>query len=248
MESNDIIYGYHSCVEFIKKSPGNVNKIVIMKESYKRFDEIINFAKEHKIRFELQEKYFLDKLAQGGNHQGIIMFVSPYAYYEINELLESAPANPLFILLDGIEDPQNLGNIIRTCAAAGVDGILLENRRCAPVTSTVMKVSSGGLSSVKIARVNNLKNTFSFYNEKSIPIVATTSDGEYLWNEVNYRGGAALIFGSEGQGIRRILKEKSDYTIRIPIRNEMNSLNVSVAAGIVIYEVLRQQKRIRNQS
>lgn len=242
MELHDIIYGYHSCIEFIKKSPWNVNRIVMVKESHRRFDEITNLATEYKIRFEVQEKHFLDKLAKGCNHQGIIMFVSPYAYYETYELLESASASPLFILLDGIEDPQNLGNIIRTCAAAGVDGILLENRRCAPVTSTVMKVSSGGLSSVKVARLNNLKNLFSYFNEKNIPIIATAADGEYLWTEVDYSGGAALIFGSEGQGIRRILKIKSDYTIRIPVQNNMNSLNVSVAAGIVIYEALRQRK------
>lgn len=229
-------------MEFIRKSPEKVNRIVFMRESQKRFTELIHLAKENKIRFELQEKHFMDKLVRGGNHQGIVMFISPYAYYEMYELLESESSNPLFVLLDGIEDPQNLGNIIRTCAAAGIDGILLENRRCAPITSTVMKVSSGGLSSMKIARVNNLKNAFSLLNEKNIPIISALSDGDYLWTEVDYRNGAALIFGSEGQGVRRILKEKSDYAIRIPVQNNMNSLNVSVAVGIVVYEALRQRR------
>jgi len=241
MDTENIMYGHHSCVEFIKKSPGRVNRILLSRENYRKYAEVARLSQENRIPFDVKERYYLDKIAGGGNHQGIVIYISPYEYYDALELIESASANPLFILLDGIEDPQNLGNIIRTSAAAGVEGIVLENRRSAAITSSVMKVSSGGLSSVKIARVTNLKNLFVHFNEKDIPIISTLSAGQNRWTEVDYSRGAAFIFGSEGKGIRRILVEKSDYTIRIPVQNEMNSLNVAVAVGVIIYEALRQQ-------
>jgi 23S rRNA (guanosine2251-2'-O)-methyltransferase len=242
MEAENLIYGNHSCTEYLKKSYGNVTKVLITQESVRRYAAIIAMAREYGIRLDMVTKQILDRVVKGANHQGIAMYISPYSYYEVSEVLESASSNPLFVLLDGVEDPQNLGTIIRTSAAAGVDGIILENRRCAPITSSVMRVSSGGLSSVKIARINNLKNIFADLNKRNIPIVATMSEGQYLWTEVDYTNGAALIFGSEGEGVRRILAEKSDYTIRIPVMNDMNSLNVSMAVGIIIYEALRQKR------
>jgi 23S rRNA (guanosine2251-2'-O)-methyltransferase len=242
MEAENLIYGNHSCTEYLKKSYGNINRILIARESARRYAVAITMAREYGIRLDMVTKQILDRVVKGANHQGIAMYISPYVYYDTSELLESASSNPLFVLLDGVEDPQNLGTIIRTSAAAGVDGIILENRRCAPITSTVMRVSSGGLSSVKIARINNLKNLFVDLNKRNISIVATMSEGKYLWTEVDYTNGAALIFGSEGEGVRRILAEKSDFTIRIPVINEMNSLNVSMAVGIIIYEALRQKR------
>lgn len=247
-EFKDIMYGYHSCYDFLKNSPDNVNKLLIAKENYKKYFHIIKLAKEKGIRIDVREKYLMDKIAKGKPHQGLILFISPYRYYLPKELLNINKKAPLFILLDGIEDPQNLGSIIRTAAAAEVDGIFLENRRCAPVTSTVMKVSCGGLTKVKICRINNLKNIIPDLREMNLPIISAIPNGNYLWTAIDYSNGAALIFGGENKGVRRTLVENSDYTISIPLKNEINSLNVSVSVGIIIYEAFKQIHSIRTSS
>ncbi len=240
-ENKDIMYGYHSCFDFIKNSPDNINKLIIAKENYRKYEHIVKLAKEERIRIDLMEKNLMDRIVNGKPHQGLILYISPYCYYSPQEILNSSKESPIFILLDRIEDPQNLGSIIRTAAAAGVDGIFIENRRCASVNSTVMKVSCGSLTKVKISRINNLKNIIPDIREKDIPIISAIQQGNNLWTEVDYKKGAALIFGGEAKGIRKTLIENSDYTIRIPIRNDINSLNVSIAVGIIIYEILRQQ-------
>jgi len=240
-ENRDIMYGYHSCLDFIKNSPGNINKLIIAKENYRKLEHIVKLAKEKRIRIDLMEKKLMDRIVSGKPHQGLILYISPYRYFPPQELLNNDKEAPIFILLDRIEDPQNLGSIIRTAAASGVDGIFIENRRCASVNSTVMKVSCGSLSKVKISRINNLKNLIPILREKDIPIISAIQHGDNLWTEVDYKKGAALIFGGEDKGVRKTLIENSDYTIRIPLKNDINSLNVSVAVGIIIYEIIRQR-------
>ncbi|OGF67060.1 MAG: 23S rRNA (guanosine(2251)-2'-O)-methyltransferase RlmB [Candidatus Fischerbacteria bacterium RBG_13_37_8] len=241
METADILFGHHSCKDFLNNAPQRINRIIIQNDHFKRYAALVTIAKNYGIRIDVKEKFFLDKATERGNHQGIIAYITPYAYYEVQELFNTAPEKPLFVLLDGIEDPQNLGTIVRTAAAAGIDGLIIEERRCAQITSTVMRVSSGGIALVKVARINNIKNVLPDLYQRQIPIIAASSQGQYLWTDIDYTAGAAIILGSESEGIRKTLLEKADYTVRIPLAKEMESLNVSVAFGVIIFEAIRQR-------
>jgi len=241
MQNEDLIYGYHVCLEYIRSKSDSINKVLIQNNKVRKYREIINRLREEGIRYDIREKGELDKITKGGNHQGILIYTSPIVYSDAYELISSEVEAPVFLLLDRIEDPQNLGSIIRTAAAAGVDGIIMEKRKCSQLTSTVVKVSSGGLAKVKIARVSNIKNIIEKLKEKSIPVVATIASGEWLWTEVDYRNGVAFILGNENTGVRKIIAEKADYRVRIPLSNQMDSLNVAVACGIILYEAVRQK-------
>lgn len=243
MEREDIIFGYHSCKKYIANKADYINKVVIQRSSIKKYSNLIGELREKGIRVDIIEKSILDKIAKGRNHQGIIIYTSQFNYYDAFEVIEEARANPVFILIDGVEDPQNLGGIIRTAAATDVDGIIIEQRRCSQITSTVMKVSSGALSFVKVAKVSNIKNIIPEFSTRNIPVVATDVNGKTIWTEVDYNNGVAFILGNENRGVRRILIEKSDYHVRIPLSNKIESLNVSVACGILLYEVVRQKMK-----
>lgn len=207
---------------------------------YKNFhdDFILSELKKQKIPMELLEKYELDKLAKG-NHQGIMLNVPDYEYAQVDELLEKD--NPLLVILDHIEDPHNLGAIVRTCEAAGVDGIIIPKNRSVEVTSTVMRTSVGALDYVKIARVTNLRDTMEYLKKKGFWIVGTDMNGTD-YQEIDYRGKMALVIGSEGFGMARLVKEHCDFIASIPMNGKVNSLNASVAAGIIIYEAISKRK------
>ena len=184
------------------------------------------------------EKFELDKLANG-NHQGIMISIPDYEYVSLDELLEKE--NPLLVILDHLEDPHNLGAIVRTCEAAGVDGIIIPKNRSVEVTSTVMRTSVGALDYVKIARVTNLTETMNYLKKQGFWIVGTDMDGED-YQEIDYRGKTVLVIGNEGSGMSRLVKENCDFIASIPMNGHVNSLNASVAAGIVIYEAISKRK------
>ncbi|MBS7021390.1 MAG: 23S rRNA (guanosine(2251)-2'-O)-methyltransferase RlmB, partial [Firmicutes bacterium] len=162
-----------------------------------------------------------------------------YEYAQVDELLEKD--NPLLVILDHIEDPHNLGAIVRTCEAAGVDGIIIPKNRSVEVTSTVMRTSVGALDYVKIARVTNLRDTMEYLKKKGFWIVGTDMNGTD-YQEIDYRGKMALVIGSEGFGMARLVKEHCDFIASIPMNGKVNSLNASVAAGIIIYEAISKRK------
>lgn len=207
---------------------------------YKNFhdDFIISELKKQKIPMEMLEKFELDKLAKG-NHQGIMLSVPDYEYASIDELLEKE--NPLLVILDHIEDPHNLGAIVRTCEAAGVDGIIIPKNRSVEVTSTVMRTSVGALDYVKIARVTNLRDTMEYLKKQGFWIVGTDMDGTD-YQKIDYRGKMVLVIGSEGFGMARLVKEHCDFIASIPMNGHVNSLNASVAAGVIIYEAISKRK------
>lgn len=207
---------------------------------YKNFhdDFIISELKKQKIPMEMLEKFELDKLAKG-NHQGIMLSVPDYEYASLDELLEKE--NPLLVILDHIEDPHNLGAIVRTCEAAGVDGIIIPKNRSVEVTSTVMRTSVGALDYVKIARVTNLRDTMEYLKKQGFWIVGTDMDGTN-YQEIDYRGKMVLVIGSEGFGMARLVKEHCDFIASIPMNGHVNSLNASVAAGVIIYEAISKRK------
>ncbi|MGB9612942.1 MAG: 23S rRNA (guanosine(2251)-2'-O)-methyltransferase RlmB [Candidatus Margulisiibacteriota bacterium] len=157
------------------------------------------------------------------------------------EITKQKKEPAFFLVLDGIEDPHNLGAILRTAEAAGVHGVILRKARQVPVTETVIKVSTGAAKYVPIARVANIAETLRYLKEENLTVIGVEIDGKELYNEENYRHPVALVIGSEGFGLARLTKERCDKVVRIPMRGKINSLNASVAAGIVLYEVLRQR-------
>lgn len=167
-----------------------------------------------------------------------------FDYKDLPDLLEIAAVKnepPFILVLDGIEDPHNFGAILRTAEGAGVHGVVIRKARQSPVTETVVKVSTGAAQLVPIARVPNIAEAIRFLLNQSVTVYGVEIDGKRLYNQADYRGAAAFVIGSEGQGLARLVKERCDEIVRLPMRGKINSLNASVATGIVLYEVLKQR-------
>lgn len=229
------IYGKNVAEEAMKENI--LIKKAIISNNFNNID-IINKLKKFEINIEYRKSYELDKLVDG-NHQGIVLQIPDYEYSDIDELLIAE--NPLLVILDHLEDPHNFGAIIRTCEAAGVDGIIIPKNRSVDVNSTVMKTSAGALSHVKVCQVTNLRNTIDYLKEKGFWIVGTDMEGT-LYNKIDYKGKVAIITGSEGFGMSHIVKENCDFIATIPMYGKVNSLNASVATAIVIYEAVNQRR------
>ena len=207
--------------------------------------KIIAIAKERKILLNEIERNKLNQIAQTVNHQGVIAIVPPFNYCEVEDILELAKQKheiPFLLILDGIEDPHNLGSIIRTAETAGVHGIIIPKRRAASVNSTVSKVSCGAVEYMKIARVNNLNETIQYLKKQDIWICGTDMDTKVEYTKQDYKMPLAIVIGSEGYGMARLVKENCDFLVKIPMKGNITSLNASVSAGIVMYEVVRQRK------
>jgi 23S rRNA (guanosine2251-2'-O)-methyltransferase len=167
-----------------------------------------------------------------------------FKYRDLPDLLEIAAAKnepPFIVVLDGIEDPHNFGAILRSAEAAGVHGVVIRKARQVPVTETVIKVSTGAAELVPVARVPNIAEAIRYLRDQSLTVFGVEIDGKRLYNQADYSGGVAFVVGSEGEGLSRLVKERCDEVVRLPMRGQINSLNASVATGIVLYEVLRQR-------
>lgn len=242
---NDQVEGRNSVKELLK-SGRDVNKLYIQKgERHGSIIEIVKIAKEKKIVIVEEAKNKLDQMSQTSKHQGVIALIPPFDYCEVDDILEEAKLKdekPFILILDGIEDPHNLGSIIRTAVCAGVHGVIIPKRRSASVNSTVGKVSAGAVQYMKIARVNNLNETIKYFKENDIWIYGTDVGTEKLYTEEKYNDGIAIVIGSEGTGMSRLVKENCDFLIKIPMTEKINSLNASVSAGIIMYEVVNQRR------
>ena len=184
----------------------------------------------------------LEELARDLNHQGVIAEIAAWRYWELDELVQGLDisANPVLLMLAGVEDPHNLGALLRSGECAGVAGVILPKRRSAQLTGTVARVSMGAIESVPVCRVGNLAQTLEILKDKGFWVAAADMDGENYWG-VDWNFPVVLILGSEGKGVPRLLREKSDYTVSIPTLGRVNSLNVSVAGAVILYEILRQR-------
>ena len=245
-EMQDQIEGRNSVIELLK-SGKDINKLFIQKgEKHGSINEIINLAKKNKVVYTEVEKTKLDKMATTHNHQGVIAIVPPYEYCEVDDILQLAKSKgekPFILILDGIEDEHNLGSIIRTAECTGVHGIIIPKRRSALVNATTNKTSAGAVQYMKIARVNNLTETIKYLQEKDIWIYGTDMEAKSFYTQENYTLGVAIVIGSEGFGMSRLVKENCDFLIKIPMKGKINSLNASVSASIVMYEVLKQREQ-----
>lgn len=242
---DDQVEGRNSVLELLENNR-DINKIYIEKgEKQGSIHKIIAKAKEKGIILVEMEKNKLRQMAQTENYQGVIAIVPPFEYCEVEDILrvsKEKSTNPFILILDGIEDPHNLGAIIRTAETAGVDGIIIPKRRAASVNSTVNKVSAGAVEYMKIARVNNLNDTIKYLKENGVWIIGTDMHTDKYYYEEDLKAPIAIVIGSEGFGMSRLVKENCDLLIKIPMLGKITSLNASVSAGITIYEVVKQRK------
>lgn len=240
----DKIEGRNAVLELLNSSR-DINKIFIQKgERHGSIHKILGVAKQQGVVVVEVEKSKLDLMSETKNHQGVIAVVPPFNYCEIEDILENAKQkneDPFIVLLDGIEDPHNLGSIIRTAETAGVHGIIIPKRRGVNVNATVAKTSAGAVSYMKIARVTNLTETIKQLQKEGLWIIGTDMDAKTLYNEQDYSGPICIVVGSEGFGMSRLVKENTDMLVKIPMKGKITSLNASVSAGIVIYEAMKNR-------
>ncbi|MBQ2917373.1 MAG: 23S rRNA (guanosine(2251)-2'-O)-methyltransferase RlmB [Clostridia bacterium] len=241
---SDQIEGRNSVLELLE-SERDINKILIAKgERHGSINKIITIAKQRKIVIAEVERQKLNAISETNNHQGVIAIVPPFNYVEVEDILDEAKAkkeDPFVLILDGIEDPHNLGSIIRTAETAGVHGVIIPKRRAASVNATVSKSSAGAVEHVKIARVNNINETIKYLKEEGLWICGTDGDAKDYYYNQNLKGPIAIVIGSEGLGMSRLVKENCDFLVKIPMKGKITSLNASVSAGIVIYEAIKQR-------
>ncbi len=241
-EYDDIVAGRNAVLELLK-SDKDINKIYIERgEKHGSINEIVARARAERIVLVEVDTEKLNSMAE--NHQGVVAVVPPFNYCEVEEILELAKnknEDPFIIILDGIEDPHNFGSIIRTAETAGVHGIIIPKRRNVAVNSTVSKVSTGATAYVKVARVNNLNETIKKLKDFGLWVIGTDGDADTLYYNQDLKGPLAIIIGSEGFGMSKLVKENADILIKIPMKGQITSLNASVSAGIVIYEAVKQR-------
>ncbi len=206
-------------------------------------------ARRRKIVIVEKDKKDMEKIANNKNYQGVIAFVPPFSYCEIEDILEYAKGKneePFVLILDGIEDPHNLGAIIRTAETAGMHGIIIPKRRSASVNSTVSKVSSGAVEYMKIARVTNITDAIDKLKKEGLWICGTDINTDKYYYNQDLTGPIGIVIGNEGKGISEKVKKNCDFLIKIPMRGRVTSLNASVSTGIIIYEVLKQRLQKKN--
>lgn len=240
----DQVEGRNSVIELLE-SGRDINKIFVAKgEKHGSINKILALAKEHKIIVTEVERSKINSMSQTDNNQGVIAIVPPFNYCEVDDILNLAKEkneDPFIIILDGIEDPHNLGSIIRTAETAGVHGIIIPKRRAAQVNSTVNKVSAGAVEHMKIARVNNITETIRYLKENDLWICGTDINTNTYYYNQDFKMPIGIVIGNEGFGMSRLVKENCDFLIKIPMKGKITSLNASVSAGIVMYEAVKQR-------
>ncbi|MCK9524854.1 MAG: 23S rRNA (guanosine(2251)-2'-O)-methyltransferase RlmB [Limnochordia bacterium] len=229
------------------RSGQEINKILVAKGPRQgSIREIFALAKEQGIVIQEVERNILDKLSEGANHQGVLAQMAGVSYLELEELLARSKDGkwaPFLVLLDGIQDPHNLGSIMRSGEALGIEGVIIPKRRAAPVTQTVMKSSAGAANYLPVCRVGNLVVAMDTLKKAGYWIIGADMEGDTCFLQ-DLTGPIALVIGGEGTGLSRLVKEKCDFLSSVPMRGAINSLNASVAAALLMYEVVRQRSLV----
>ena len=241
-ENTGIIIGRNAVIEALK-ADREIEKILVSGTGEGSIKKIIAMASDKKIPIHFSDKVTLDRAADGENHQGVVASVSAAPNVEIEDILAYAASrgeDPFIIILDGIEDPHNLGAIIRTAECAGAHGVIIPKRRAAGITEVVAKTSAGAVEYMRCARVANIVQTIEKLKSSGIWIAACDMYGDTLY-DANLKGAIAIVIGGEGNGIGKLVKEKCDFAISIPMKGRIGSLNASNAAAVVLYEVRRQR-------
>ena len=242
------IYGLAPALEALRARRRKIHKILIASGAHQsRLNELVEAARRAGVAVEKRDRRELDELTRHANHQGVVaLLASPDrkgAYVEAETILDSMGDPPLLVLLDGVEDPHNLGAILRTCECAGVGGVFIPEHRAAGLSETVAKTSAGAVEYVRVARVTNLVPLIDELKDRGLWVVGVEGGTGNLYSDFDLKVPLAIVLGSEGKGVRRLVREKCDAIVSIPMRGKINSLNVSVAAGVVLFEAVRQRLR-----
>ena len=241
---NDQVEGRNSVIELLE-SGKDINKIFIEKgEKHGSIFKIIAMAKEKRVITVEKDKRQMEEMAQNKNYQGVIALVPPFEYCEIEDILDKAKEkgeDPFVLILDGIEDPHNLGSIIRTAETAGVHGVIIPKRRAVGVNSTVAKVSAGAVEHMLVARVTNITDAIEKLKKEGLWICGTDINTDKYYYEQELTGPIGIVIGNEGSGMSNKVTKNCDFLVKIPMMGKVTSLNASVSAGIVIYETLKQR-------
>jgi 23S rRNA (guanosine2251-2'-O)-methyltransferase len=235
-----MICGVHAVYEVLAAGQQPVERIHILRDArLPRLKQVLDLARTKGVPIRKEERAVLDKIAGGVVHQGIVAIVAEATYAPLARVFDAKL--PCVVVLDGVEDPHNLGAVIRTAEASGVSGVIVPERHSAPLSAVVSKASAGALAYVPIVRVGNVASTLDELKKKGVWVVGVDEEGEKLWTDFDYTSPVALVFGGEHRGLRRLVREHCDVVVRLPMLGKVSSLNVSVTAGVVLYEVVRQR-------
>jgi 23S rRNA (guanosine2251-2'-O)-methyltransferase len=239
----DVLYGIHAVEEALRARNRPLDHIEVARERHdQRLQAVIDLAREQGVSVRFSPRDQLDRLARSKSHQGIVAVVAGKSYSELDELLKKKGEHTFIVVLDGIEDPHNLGALIRTADGAGADGVIIPERRAATVNATVTKTSAGASEHVRIARVVNVARTLDELKQRNVWIVGLDERGPKDYDQLDYNMDCAVVLGAEGHGLHDLVRKKCDYLVSIPMMGRVPSLNVSVAGAVVMYEVARQRR------
>jgi 23S rRNA (guanosine2251-2'-O)-methyltransferase len=239
----DVLYGIHAVEEALRARNRPLDHIEVARERHdQRLQAVIDLARGQGVSVRFSPRDQLDRLARSKSHQGIVAVVAGKSYSELDELLKKKGEHTFIVVLDGIEDPHNLGALIRTADGAGADGVIIPERRAATVNATVTKTSAGASEHVRIARVVNVARTLDELKQRNVWIVGLDERGQKDYDQLDYNMDCAVVLGAEGHGLHDLVRKKCDYLVSIPMMGRVPSLNVSVAGAVVMYEVARQRR------
>lgn len=243
MNNGEFIFGRNSVITYLE-SGMDVNKAFIQKgNSSGSINKIIGMLKGKRVPISIVDKNKLSSMVGEGNHQGIVVSIPTHSYAEVEDILEKARCkneDPFIIILDGIEDPHNLGAIVRTANIVGAHGVIIPKRRSAQITGIVDKISAGALNYTLVARVVNINDTIEKLKKNGLWIMAADMEGNCMY-DTNLKGPIGIVIGNEGSGVSKLVKKNSDVVVSIPMRGEINSLNASVSCAVLAYEIYRQR-------
>jgi 23S rRNA (guanosine2251-2'-O)-methyltransferase len=235
------ICGVHAVYEALAAERQPIERIHIAREAQSgKIKEILELARQRGVPVRKEDRIVLDRLARGGVHQGIVAVSGELGYANFDVLFRGE--KPVIVVLDGVEDPHNLGAVIRTAEACGVSGIAVPERHSAPLTAAVVKASAGAAAHMPVVRVTNIVNAIDEMKDRGVWVVGVDTAGSRDWTGFDYRGPIVLVLGGEHRGLRRLVREHCDALVRLPMLGKIASLNISVAAGVVLYEVVRQRR------
>ena len=240
---SECLFGIHAVLEALRAGKRSVTRVLVATSRHDgRVRQVLDTAREAGVPVVRQPDRALDRLAGGEAHQGVVALLAGAAYADPDELLESSGPASLFVVLDGVEDPRNLGAVARVAAAAGANGLFIPDRGAAGLTAIAVKASAGTAERLPVARVKNVVSLLKLLKEKNIWVVGLDSSGEAPWTSFDLTGPVALVLGGEGRGLRRLARETCDVVLSIPMAEGVESLNLSVAAGIGLFEAVRQRR------
>lgn len=245
MSAPHLIYGLHAAMALLIKNPGRVNQMALLKERHdQKIQQLIDIAEKQSIKINFLTKKVMDDLTENATHQGVILFCHPpkkYTEQDLESILDHVTGRIFLLLLDGVQDPHNLGACLRSAEAAGVHAVIAPKDKSVGLTPAVHKVSSGAADLIPFISITNLVRTMNFLKEKNIWLFGAASDGKKSLYQADFTVNLGLVLGQEGSGLRRLTRETCDELLHIPMQGFISSLNVSVATGVFCFEVRRQR-------